>query len=96
MGMEDKLMLLMWLILRCRCHKKDPPYRWIEDHEQVVIFGACMTGCRNNSKTPLINYLYLAQHYGAVILAEQEVYDVTPIETLDGARLRNFIKKQAQ
>ena len=45
-----------------------------------------MTGCRNNSKNTLDkNYLYLAQHYGAEILAEQEVYDVTPIKSENGA-----------
>jgi cholesterol oxidase len=43
--------------------------------------GACMTGCRNNSKNTLDkNYLYLAQKHGAEIVAEQEVYEVTPIE----------------
>jgi len=48
--------------------------------------GACMTGCRNNSKNTLDkNYLYLAQKYGAKILAENEVYDVSPINTKDGA-----------
>ena len=48
--------------------------------------GACMTGCRNNSKNTLDkNYLYLAQKYGAQILAENEVYDVRPINTDDGA-----------
>lgn len=42
--------------------------------------GACMTGCRNNSKNTLDkNYLYLAQKHGAKIVAEHEVYDVTPI-----------------
>jgi len=47
--------------------------------------GACMTGCRNNSKNTLDkNYLYLAQKYGAEILAEHEVYDVSPITTDDG------------
>jgi cholesterol oxidase len=47
--------------------------------------GACMTGCRNNSKNTLDkNYLYLAQKYGADILAEQEVYDVSPSSLMDG------------
>jgi len=47
--------------------------------------GACMTGCRNNSKNTLDkNYLYLAQKYGAEILAENEVYDVRPITAEDG------------
>jgi len=48
--------------------------------------GACMTGCRNNSKNTLDkNYLYLAQKYGAEILAENEVYYVSPIITEKGA-----------
>lgn len=48
--------------------------------------GACMTGCRNNSKNTLDkNYLYLAQHYGALIMAEKEVYNVTPIGTKNGS-----------
>ena len=48
--------------------------------------GACMTGCRNNSKNTLDkNYLYLAQKLGAEILAEHEVYDVRPINEEDGA-----------
>lgn len=47
--------------------------------------GACMTGCRNNSKNTLDkNYLYLAQKHGAEILAENEVYDVSPISSVDG------------
>lgn len=48
--------------------------------------GACMTGCRNNSKNTLDkNYLYLAQKKGAKILAEHEVYNVKPIQTEDGS-----------
>ncbi len=48
--------------------------------------GACMTGCRNNSKNTLDkNYLYLAQKHGAAILAENEVYDVVPINKADGS-----------
>ena len=48
--------------------------------------GACMTGCRNNSKNSLDkNYLFLAQKYGAKILAENEVYDVTPLDQMKGA-----------
>ena len=39
--------------------------------------GGCMTGCRYNAKNTLDkNYLYLAQKYGAEILAENEVVDV--------------------
>lgn len=48
--------------------------------------GACMTGCRNNSKNTLDkNYLHLALKYGAEILAEHEVYDVRPINSENGA-----------
>jgi len=44
--------------------------------------GACMTGCRNNSKNTLDkNYLYLAQKKGATILAENEVKNVIPLDT---------------
>ncbi len=47
--------------------------------------GACMTGCRNNSKNTLDkNYLYLAQKNGTEILAENEVYDVKPCKTENG------------
>ena len=46
--------------------------------------GACMTGCRNNSKNTLDkNYLYLAQKYGTKIIAENEVYDVIPTTLKD-------------
>jgi len=48
--------------------------------------GACMTGCRNNSKNSLDkNYLHLAQNYGAEIKAELEVYNVIPISKEDGS-----------
>jgi len=47
--------------------------------------GACMTGCRENSKNSLDkNYLYLAQKRGAKILAENEVIDVVPIDKKNG------------
>lgn len=49
--------------------------------------GACMTGCRHNAKNTLDkNYLHLAQKYGAEIVAEQEVYNVAPIDTRDGSK----------
>jgi cholesterol oxidase len=49
--------------------------------------GACMTGCRYNAKNTLDkNYLHLAQQNGATILAENEVYDVTPINEADGSQ----------
>lgn len=47
--------------------------------------GACMTGCRNNSKNTLDkNYLYLAQKKGATILAENEVKNVIPVDPDNG------------
>ncbi|PIV26907.1 MAG: hypothetical protein COS37_04010 [Anaerolineae bacterium CG03_land_8_20_14_0_80_58_20] len=46
--------------------------------------GACMVGCRYNSKNTLPkNYLYFAEKNGAKILAESEVTDVRP-STFDG------------
>ncbi|WP_396596947.1 GMC oxidoreductase [Dokdonia sp. R86516] len=48
--------------------------------------GACMTGCRHNAKNTLDkNYLYLAQKQGATILAENEVYDVQPLDKNNSA-----------
>lgn len=48
--------------------------------------GSCMTGCRHNAKNTLDkNYLHLAQQLGAEIMAEQEVYDVIPLDGKDGA-----------
>ncbi|MBG6111006.1 cholesterol oxidase [Flavobacterium sp. CG_9.10] len=48
--------------------------------------GGCMTGCRYDAKNTLDkNYLYLAQNFGAEILAENEVYDVYPIDNKDGS-----------
>lgn len=48
--------------------------------------GACMTGCRNNSKNTLDkNYLYLAQKLGADIIAEHKVVDIKPLDNHDGS-----------
>lgn len=48
--------------------------------------GACMVGCRYNSKNTLPkNYLYFAEKNGAKIIAESEVIDVRPW-TADGGR----------
>lgn len=45
-----------------------------------------MTGCRYDAKNTLDkNYLYLAQKRGAQIIAEQEVYEVTPLDDKTGA-----------
>lgn len=67
--------------------KDDPYFNGMGPERTGCNFcGACMTGCRNNSKNTLDkNYLYLAQKYGAEILAENEVYNVSPINTEDGA-----------
>ena len=55
------------------------------DRTGCTLCGACMTGCRHNSKNTLDkNYLHLAQRLGATIVAEREVVDVTPIES-DGS-----------
>ncbi|CAM4184523.1 GMC oxidoreductase [Flavobacterium weaverense] len=48
--------------------------------------GGCMTGCRYDAKNTLDkNYLYLAQNLGAEILAENEVYNVLPIDANNGS-----------
>ena len=48
--------------------------------------GACMTGCRHNAKNTLDkNYLYLAQQLGVEIIAENEVFNVTPINSKNGS-----------
>jgi cholesterol oxidase len=47
--------------------------------------GACMVGCRYNSKNTLPkNYLYFAEKNGAKILAEAEVTDIRPWTVDDG------------
>ncbi|MCA9519804.1 MAG: GMC family oxidoreductase [Myxococcales bacterium] len=44
-----------------------------------IYCGACMTGCRHNSKNTLDkNYLYLAEQLGLTILPETEVVAVRP------------------
>lgn len=51
--------------------------------------GACMIGCRHNSKNTLEkNYLYLAEKWGAKIWAECEVRDIRPllVDQPNGAR----------
>jgi cholesterol oxidase len=42
--------------------------------------GACMVGCRYNSKNTLVkNYLYFAEKWGAQVWAECEVHDIRPL-----------------
>jgi cholesterol oxidase len=56
------------------------------DRTGCVHCGACMTGCRYNSKNTLDkNYLYLAQQLGATIIAEKEVINVLPLGNEDGS-----------
>lgn len=66
---------------------KDDPYFGGKGPERTGCnhCGACMTGCRNNSKNTLDkNYLHLAQQNGAEILAEHEVFDVKPFKSQEG------------
>ncbi len=43
--------------------------------------GGCMVGCRYGAKNTLdVNYLYLAEKAGAVIIPEHEVTDVQPLD----------------
>lgn len=52
------------------------------DRKGCVHCGACMTGCRYNSKNTLDkNYLHLAQQLGAKIMAEKEVFNVEEINS---------------
>ena len=66
---------------------KDPYFDGLgPDRTGCTLCGACMTGCRHNSKNTLDkNYLHLAQLKGATILAERKVVDVKPIAA-DGSQ----------
>ncbi|WP_456379449.1 GMC oxidoreductase [Lutibacter sp.] len=66
---------------------KDPYFKGKgPDRTGCTHCGACMTGCRYNAKNTLDkNYLYLAQQLGAEIIAEKEVYNVSPIGEKDGS-----------
>jgi cholesterol oxidase len=56
------------------------------DRTGCIHCGACMTGCRYNSKNTLDkNYLYLAQKLGAKIISEKEVFNVSTIGAIDGS-----------
>ena len=89
LGMEDKFEATNVAVYfgEENVTKDDPYFEGMGPERTGCNFcGACMTGCRNNSKNTLDkNYLYLAQKYGAKILAEHEVYDVRPIKTENGA-----------
>jgi cholesterol oxidase len=89
LGMEDKFDATTVAVYfgEENVTKEDPYFEGMGPERTGCNFcGACMTGCRNNSKNTLDkNYLHLAQKYGAVIMAEQEVYDVKPINTENGS-----------
>ena len=89
LGMEDKFDATNVAIYfgEENVTKEDPYFNGMGPERTGCNYcGACMTGCRNNSKNTLDkNYLHLAQKYGAEIIAEQEVYDVSPINRKDGA-----------
>ena len=43
--------------------------------------GGCMMGCRYGAKNTLdLNYLYLAENYGAVVIPETKVVNVKPLQ----------------
>ena len=51
------------------------------DRTGCIRCGACMTGCRHNSKNTLDkNYLYLARKHGLKLQADTEVVDIRPVE----------------
>lgn len=67
--------------------REDPYFEGKGPQRAGCIFcGACMTGCRHNAKNSLDkNYLHLAMLHGAEIKAEQEVFDVRPLDGAGGA-----------
>ncbi len=89
LGMEDKFDATTVAVYfgEENITKEDPYFEGLGPERTGCNFcGACMTGCRNNSKNTLDkNYLYLAQKYGAVIMAEHEVYDVKPLKSENDA-----------
>jgi cholesterol oxidase len=49
------------------------------DRNECIQCGGCMVGCRHNAKNSLPkNYLYLAEKWGAEVLAESEVINIRP------------------
>lgn len=51
------------------------------DRSGCLLCGGCMVGCRYGAKNTLDqNYLYLAEHAGATVLAERQVVDVVPLD----------------
>jgi cholesterol oxidase len=50
------------------------------ERQPCIHCGACMLGCRHNAKNSLVkNYLYLAEKWGARVLAELRVRDIRPL-----------------
>ena len=57
------------------------------DRKGCIHCGACMTGCRYNSKNTLDkNYLYLAEQLGAKIIAEKEVFNIETLNESDSSK----------
>ncbi len=78
---------------------KDPYFEGQGPEREGCNFcGGCMTGCRYGAKNTLDkNYLYLAQNLGAEILAENEVYDVLPIDSNNGSTgYKVYLKSSTQ
>ena len=88
LGMEDKFDATNVAIYfgEENVTKEDPYFKGMGPERTGCNYcGACMTGCRNNSKNTLDkNYLHLAQKQGTKIVAEHEVYNVRPIIAEDG------------
>jgi len=64
------------------------------DRKGCIQCGQCMTGCRHNAKNTLDkNYLYLAQKLGVEIIAENEVYDVKPLNQNGSEGYEIYFKK---
>lgn len=58
--------------------------------------GACMIGCRYNSKNTLMkNYLYFAEKWGAKIISESEVQDISPLPPTQSDNAHYKIKYQS-
>lgn len=57
---------------------RDPYFGGVgPDRTGCINCGECMTGCRHGAKNTLVkNYLYLAEHAGAKVIADRTVTDV--------------------
>src|SRR3954454_14858330 len=56
------------------------------DRTGCILCGRCMVGCPYNAKNTLVkNYLWLAEHAGAVVEPERTVVDIRPLGAADGS-----------